>query len=152
MGSKKTAARKPRGKRASGARDDAPPITFAAVEAARILNVGRSTLYRMIERGELARDAAGRVEEAELRRFLEGARARAKAVAGLASPAQRDAAAQAIAADFEEVIAQGATGRNGARPYHLEPGEGLGQDELDGLAEIDGGPGPRPRQRGEASS
>lgn len=107
------------------------PITFSVAETAEVLHLGRSSVYRMIERGELARLPSGRVAEEELRRFLEDAKARARAADAFVSPAERAAAAQAIGEDFQEVIAaQAARGRSGARPYHLPAASGEDDPEL----------------------
>jgi hypothetical protein len=104
-------------KRASA--DAATEITFSAAETAAVLGVCRTTVYKMISRGELTKDAAGRIAEAELRRFLEDARARAKAIAGMTEPAKRAAAAAELQAEFAEVISEGVASSSGARPYHL---------------------------------
>jgi excisionase family DNA binding protein len=115
------AAAKPRRRRKKAPE---PAITFSVREAARILNIGKTTLYRKIEAGELEREPDGKISEPELRRFLEDARARARAGGGFHSGEDRARAAAALRQEFEDVIPSGGAGNlTGRKVYGDAPAE-----------------------------
>lgn len=75
--------------RYSASRDESPPLLLTIPQAARLLAIGRTTMYGLIDAGDIGVVRIGRsvrVPVAALEQFVEARRAQQPVILGLSSP------------------------------------------------------------------